>query len=347
MPTTVDAVQLAIEETPRYEGAASTAPYRVSTDVAYLPIQTLGLQPNPQLIDRSDEVRGIEGAPEQLIDTYEIAGALGMRAYFNLLTYLLQISGFTGVHTAGDGVIVDPDAVAIPAGAHRWVFTKRGGITAKTAQLLMAYVDEAVFVRGQGVGISNWTLNANGDYSADLMGLVFANIADPNLTPVFDSAAIPHGRRGDLTLTWLAGSGVTEDFSLACSNPLLRRRTLSIAPSSYYPDKMEHGDDKVVMSGSIPKTVLADADIDALLAAGTFAAEARWQTPVDIGASGYPYSMWIEMPKCQYVGGTLDDLANRRRFGGSFDWQAAWDSVAGYDVKITLVNGVTAVETYV
>jgi hypothetical protein len=336
-----------MEETPRYEGAASTTPYRISTYKAFLPVQSLGVQPNPQLIDRSDELRGIEGAPDQLIDTYEIAGSLQMRNYFNLLTYLLEISGMVGTLGVGNGIITDPDGAVIPTGAFRWVFTKRGGITAKTAQLQMAYVDEAVFVKGQGVGISNWTLNADGQYTADLMGLVFANVADPNLTPVFDSAVIPHGRRGDISLTWLASSGTTEDFSLAVSNPLMRRRTLGISPASYYPDKMEHGDDKVALTGSIPKTVLADADVDALLAASTFAATAKWITPKSIGATSKKYSMWVEMPRCQYIGGTLDDLANRRRFGGSFDWRASWDETAGYDFKITLVNAVPAIAGYV
>jgi hypothetical protein len=127
----------------------------------------------------------------------------------------------------------------------------------------------------------------------------------------------------------------------------MRRRTLGISPASYFPDKMENGDDKVALTGSIPKTVLADADVDALLAASTFAAVAKWITPRNIGATSKKYSMWCEMPRCQYIGGTLDDLANRRRFGGSFDWRASWDETAGYDFKITLVNAVAAIAGYV
>ena len=52
------------------------------------------------------------------------------------------------------------------------------------------------------------------------------------------------------------------------------------------------------------------------------------------------------MPKCQYTGGQADELANRRRFGGSFDFWAAWDEGLGYDAKITVTNAVTAIESY-
>lgn len=62
-------------------------------------------------------------------------------------------------------------------------------------------------------------------------------------------------------------------------------------------------------------------------------------------AGTYKYSLFIEMPKCQYIGGAADDLANRRRFGGSYDWKAAWDETAGYDVRITVVNTIATIET--
>jgi hypothetical protein len=346
MATIQDCVQLLIEESPRYEGAPTTTPYRLSTNACWLPVQTTGLNPGVQLLDRADELRGIEGAPPQLVETYEVAGGISMRGYINQLTWLLQLSGFTGLLTAGNGIITDPDAQTIPTGASRWEFTKRVGITAKTAQMILAYANFGVFLRGQGIGVSGWTLNADGAYTADLMGLVEGNIADPNLTPSLDAMSIVPIRRGDLFLTWLASSGTTDDFTISATNPLMRRRTLSLATPSNFPDKMEHGDEKVRVGGSIPKSALADADVDALLAASTFAAKARWKTPVNIGATGYKYSIWVDMPKCQIIGGTVDEIANRRRFGGSYDWQAAWDDVAGYDVKITLVNGVPAIETY-
>lgn len=345
MPSTQDYLQLAIEETPRFEGAADLAPTRVSTNKVYLPVQTGRAVPGVVPLDRSDEVRGIEGAVPQLVDGYEPAGAIAMRAYANPLTWLLAVAGFNPTHTAGDGVITDPDAVAIPAGAHRWVFTKRGGLTAKTLQMLLSYVDEGFFLKAQGYGVQGWTLDAAGAFTAELVGLVAGRVADPNLTPAYDTQAIPHLRRGDLTLTWLAGTAETDDFSIAGSNPLTRRHTMSLDPPSFFPDKLDHGDERVYIRGSIPKAAIDPDDFDALMDLSTFAAKARWQSPHTIAASGYPYSMWLQMPSCQYVSGEPDELSNKRRLGATFDWFAAWDEAAGYDAKITLVNAVSAIET--
>jgi hypothetical protein len=343
MATLIDCVQLALEESPRYEGAATTTPYRVSTTVSYLPAQNARILPVPSFVDRSDEMRGIEGGVPQLVDGFAPEGNVTIRCYLNSLVWFLQTLGLTDTITVGDGVITDPDAATIPVGAYRHVFTKRGGITAKTMQLICAYVDEGVFLKGQGFGSTNLTLNADGALGVDMLGLVVGRVADPNLTPVFDSSSIPHVRRGDLTLTWMAGSGTTEDFSLAIANALTARRSLSLATPSLFPDKMEHGDARVRLTGSIPKSILDPDDYDALVAGTTFTAKARWKTPVSIGATAYKYSIWIEMAKCQYTDGQQSPLSNARRFGmDTLNFWAAWDEAAGYDFKITVVNGITA-----
>jgi hypothetical protein len=225
------------------------------------------------------------------------------------------------------------------------VFDKRAGIQPQTAQIRACYADELVFLRGQGFGISQLSMNAGGDLSADWVGLVLANLAtDPNLAPTIASDDIPFLRRGDCKLTWLSGSGTTDDFSYQVSNGLNRVREFGRA--SYFPNVLEHADERVRVSGSIPKRSLVDADMDAVLAGTTFAAKARWKSPKVIGATTYKYSKWLDMPKCQIIGGAPDPLSNNRRFGGSFDWFAAWDEAAGYDARITLVGSVTAVATY-
>lgn len=412
MPTTQDLAQLVIEETPRYEGAPLTAPYRLSSNVLYMPAQEVGLEPGPQFDSRSDEIRGLEGEPPGLVDGHEVVGTINMRAYANPLVYLLTIAGWTGTVTAGGALVADgnettatgvnaidsttvnvastaefpssgtfllttagPVTTAVtytgktptsftgcgshpattggevvtgqaPTGTSRWVFTKRTGTVAKSAQITVAFADEGQFLRGQGMGISTFGLNAAGMFTSSLVGLVFGSIADPNLTPSYDSLSIPHFRRGDLRLSWLGGGASATDFSMTFPNPLIRYSSLGLDTPSYFPDLLEHGDEKIVPTGSIPKRVLDTDDLAAVLAGTTFAAKARWRSPKTIAATGYPYSMWIKMPACQYTGVDLPSLRNVRRFPATFPFKAAIDETLGYDARITIVNSVAAVETY-
>lgn len=252
-------------------------------------------------------------------------------------------TSFTGCgnHAATTGGEVINDNV--PVGASKWVFTKRTGIVARTAQIITNYADEAMKLQGNGYAVSQLALTADGALTATLAGLLLKRLAvDAASVPVYAASAIPPVRRGDLSLTWLTGSAVPADFSLSISNPLSPVRTLSITPPSNYPDQMEFGDAQAELTGSIPKRILSATDYDALMAATTFAAKARFKTAKVIGATSYAYTVVISMPACQYVGGDADPVANKRRFGASFNFSAAYDEVSGADVVITLVNDVTA-----
>lgn len=343
----VDFAEIAMEESPRYDGAASTTPYRISTDKLHLPVRGVRLGPAPSHLSRADELRGIKAEPPRLIETYDPDGSLSVRGYLKDLVWLFELAGWVGTFTAGDGIITDPDAATIPTGASRWVFTKRDAIVAQTAQVKLNFKDENLQLLGQGYAVSSLAIPASGEVSADLMGMVLKrNAVDTTTVPVYSSSAIPPIRRGDLFLTWLASSGRSSDFSLAFSNPLERVRTLSIDPPTSFPDVIEHGDEWPSVTGSIPKRVLAAADIDALLAASTFAAKARWKTPKVIGATAYKYTMWVEMPACQLVEGNPEDLGNKRRVGADFSFVATHDEASGFDAKITIVNDVTAIKTF-
>jgi hypothetical protein len=202
-------------------------------------------------------------------------------------------------------------------------------------------------LKGQGFGTRSLTLNGAGEMSADLAGLVFQRTTDPVLTPTYDAGTVPHFRRADIALTWLTGSGESDDFNISITNPLEPRDTFGSTLRSFFPDKMFHGNERVYVQGSIPKYSLDPDDIDALLNASTFAATAKWKSDAAVAATGKKYGMWMEMPACQYVAGTTDELGNRRRYGGSFDWFAAWSEGSAYDCKITLVNAIAAVESFV
>lgn len=413
MPTPAGTLQIATEESPVNEFSnTAAAPYRISTNVAYLPIQSARISPAPTHIDRSDEQRGIDGSVPRILDMFEPEGNITVRAYANILPYLLECAGFTGTRTAGSATLASGDyAIAaaggsaldnptinvdstagfpasgtlvkngagpaityaslgangtsftgvgshaaisagdtlngvIPANVNKWTFVKRGGLTAKTMQLIACYVEANTFLKGNGFGVSQFSLNSEGAVSADLMGLVLKRISDPNLTPSYDTQAIPPFRKVDMALQWLTGSGETDDFSMQITNGLQRRRSFA-TNRSYYADKLFHDDARVTVTGSIPKYGLDPEDMDALLAASYFRAQARWKSDVNVGATAYPYSMWIDMPACQIVGGGPDELGNKRRYGGSYDWFAGYDETLGYDCKITLANAVTAINTFV
>lgn len=256
-------------------------------------------------------------------------------------------TSFTGcgnhAATVGGEVINDH----VPAGAHKWVFRKRDSTSAKTARVRTNYATENVLLEGYGFGVSSMSLSAAAEVSADLMGLFMRRLAADAVTvPAVPSSAIPPFRRGELYVSALAGGGVLSDFTLNVANPLERVASMSLDPPSDWPDKLEHGDDQVSVSGTLPKRLLTGADYDALLAATSFAMVAKWVSDTVIGATVRPYSMHWKMPAVQYVGGEQDALANRRRHGFSPDWFAAWDEAAGYDVEITLVNGVAAIATF-
>lgn len=238
----------------------------------------------------------------------------------------------------------------VPTGATRWVYTKRNAIDAKTARIRTNYADENVLLEGYGFGISSLGLNAEGELNADLMGLFMRRLAaDTTTVPALQSSQITPARRGELIVKGLSGGGRLSDYTIALANPLERVRSQSLDPPSDWPDALEHGDEEVQVTGTIPKRILTGADMDALIQATTFPLLATWISKKLVAATAKPYRLWIDCPAAQYVSGEQSELAgNRRRYGfDSLDWFAAYDETAGYDCKITLVNATPAVETLV
>ena len=346
----VDYGEIALEESPLNELTYDDAltPSRISTNLLYPVARSFRIAPTPDHLSRADELRGIQGEVPRLIEGYSPVGILGERAYPKDLTWLFELAGFEGVRTAGNGVITDPDGATIPTGASRWVFNKRDDLQAKSARIKTNYWREGVQLQGYGFGVSAMSISAMAELSADWMGLFLRRIASDATVPVISAAAIPPFRRGDLYLSALAGGGRVADWSLAIANPIERVNSLSLDPPSRWPDALELAEGQVAVTGSIPKRLLDATDYDALVAATTFAMTARWKTPTNIGATNYKYSLWCQMPAAQYISGEAEELVgSRRRHGHSFDWFAAWDEAAGYDVRWTLVNDVTAIATFV
>lgn len=284
--------------------------------------------------------------PTGVVVTFNDAGAKALITHTDSLTGGSSPTVVVTSTTPGTtGAVTDPDGNAVPTGVTVWTSSKRSGVTAKSAQVDICRPDEGFFERLQGAGVSQLAINANGDTTADLMGLVHQSITDPSLTPTYDSQSILPVRRGDVLLSWLSGSAYTQDFNVTIANNIERGDHLGIR--SYFRKRLDATGQPVRLTGQITQRDITSVEFAAMMAQSTFVAKAGWRAAKGVGTTNYPYSMWIQMPSCQIRGWTPDPLTNARRFGAQFDWVASYDEAAGYDFKVTVANSLTAVETYV
>lgn len=315
----------------------------LSTKVIYEPLNEFDVDPKPSHLERDDELRNVDEPISVLSEAYDPEWSLEQRAYPDSLAF--ELKGIFGnpVTTPGDGIITDPDAVPIPATATRHVWTAPygpSGASPLTTERIAAYKDESTFFKLKGCGTQQLALESpeKGGVKLKASGpaLHLARISDPALTPAYESLSIAPFERGHCTIqTQLGGSAVTEDFNVEVENPMDTVRSLGIA--SKFPDVLEKGDGPIVVSGSIPKRHIDPDDFDALMAATGFALKVRWQSTVNIAATSYKYTLWLECLNAQYMTGKPQALANKRRLGATFDWKATYAGVAG-STKWTLVN---------
>lgn len=317
----------------------------LTTKLLYPPAQSWGPKTNPKHLMRDDEIRNQDEPLSVFTDSYEPDWEAEMRAYPDLLGFYLRILLEAPVSTAGDAIITDPDAVVIPVGAtkHVWTapFVGAGATNASplTMQAQPAYKDQSVFFKQKGMAIEEFELETpeEGGAAIKMSGpnLYTVRQADPSLTPVYEALSVRPFVRGNLTLpTWLTGTGTTEDFSFKVNNKVEAVKSLGIA--SKFPDVMEKDNEgPVVVTGEIPKRQLDLDDWDALINATGFAAKAKWISD-SIIASAYPYKLFFEMSNCQYVDGDPDPLSNKRRHGAKYSFRST--SAGAASTTITLVN---------
>jgi hypothetical protein len=252
-------IRIAYEENPRNEltpaGTPVTGPNRISTITRDFPTTAARLNANPSLLSRADEARNFPSATPGLPDSFAPDGALAERAYIDDLIFLFGLAGYTGTHAAGDGVITDPDAQTIPSGAHKWQYVRRTGITPQTAQVTCLYANEGFFLQGRGFAISDYTLNAAGEFGSTWTGLFVGNIADPNITPTLISPSILPVRRADLKLTWISGGATASDFSISDTTGLQVSYDMG-QNGTFFPQTIEVADALPALTGTIAKRQL-------------------------------------------------------------------------------------------
>lgn len=230
-------------------------------------------------------------------------------------------------------------------GAFLWTSTKRTGNQAKAAEVIAAYEGNAVYKRGQGMGISQLSIDAMATMQATLLGLVHEEILDPGLSPSYLTDAVAPFLSRDLLVDWREGSGNISEISLQIANPIVAQR--DYGRRSAFPGTLRYDQGYVTVTGSVNTDALDADDEDALLLADTFAASAHWRSESTVASSGHPYEMFVELPACQIVGGSgAEDLVNRRNHTGSYEFMAAYDEGEGYDARFSVVCGLSAIESY-
>jgi hypothetical protein len=458
-------IRLRMEETPRYESAPSTTPYRISTVSHWIPGVEGLLVPNPSYMDRNDEIRNNLSPTAQFLDRYAPSGNIRMRSYINQIAPFLHLAGldgtvaagagtnehntvsqggtwtggtftvtsptltitsnpipwnataaqmqeilegtsvaptaatfgrgnvectggplpatpivvkFVGLHaakvlttltgnatgltgttptvsvaktqTGAAGAVLDPDGNGIPTGATRIQYAKRAGATPKSADIQISYDDVSMFLQGQGYGVTQVALPGSMDFSVDMLGLFLDEISDPGVSAALDTSTIIPLRAPRLLLTWLSGGANVEtgSFGFNLANPIEAKGHHGIR--SDFPTLLQYaGQDGgiVRLTGNLTAHQFDDQDWDAMMSAGPFTATADYLGDTKISTSGAYYRMWIEMAAAQLVGGGPEGLKNMRRHGASWEFSSAYSESAGYDFRITLLSGVTALETYV
>jgi hypothetical protein len=339
-------VQAAFESTPGNELNTPT----LSTKTIYLPVQTGEPQLNPTLLDRNDELRGVDEPISKLPDIYDPTWGMTLRAYPDPLGFLLKNMLGAPTTTAGNGVITDPDGTVIPTGATKHVFTapfasSPGGTNyPNTAQYQFSYKDQSVAFKHKGAALQSLEFNVpdSGGVTMQASGpsLYAARVSEPGLTPSYESLTVAPFLEAFLTeVTWLGSSGTATSIGLKGTNPVKPEHTMGIA--SRFPDAMFKDDGPIQWSGSVTLRNLTAADYDALLNTTGFAVKLRFKSTVNIGATSYAYSFWFEALNAQYVGGGPDPIGNKRIHGASFDWEASYAGTPG-STTLTVVNGTTS-----
>lgn len=337
-------VQWALEQAPNAEGGANA----VSSNVFYLPCSSFEFDPKPSMLEYGDELRGFFArSPHGGAAMYAPEGSFDLRLYPATLGAILHALCGSCVTTAGNGVITDPDAVAVPVGAYKHVFAFKATDPPQTGQMIYS-PPAGGFYKAHGVAVDECSFaTADGSWqmAAKLLGLHHETIADPTLTPSYETA-LPW-REGQMALTWLAGTATTKEFDWKVTNGLKAERQYTTA--SLYPDSMVYDANLPIVGGSIPKRSFDVDDWNALVNGTTFAAKLKMVHSTafaPVGAVTYKHTLWVEMPACEYVGGKRDPIRNERRNEAVFEWEARWDTATAKWITITLVNATPAYASY-
>lgn len=277
----------------------------------------------------------------------------GQYAATNVAQATTGVGALTGssptltVSTTTSGVVgaaVLPSGQGLPSGSWMWQFGPRTGNVPKTATIDLSY--DSPWTYGSGMAVSSLSVSNDGQVSADMVGLdVGRYLVDPSLSPSYDAETVKPLMPKDMVAGWAAGGGPVSSLSWTLSNGLevrndQGRRTEGRPGRIYlagYPS----------INGSIDSTEFDQDDWDLMMSAATFSVTQTWRGPSQIASTGMPYMVILECPACQITDGGPEDLQAKRMHGATWGWEAKLSAALGYSFRLTLVNAVSAAETYV
>jgi hypothetical protein len=333
-------------ETTGAPGKESGVASAFAAKTIFLPVQSFGWDVNPSMLFRDDELRGTNEPLYFTPETFDPTWTITMRMYPDALAFFLNTQ-IAAVTTAGDGIITDLGLTVIPAGAyrHRFAAPYSSGSLPRTLMFRSAYTEEGVYwdVRGAAVESIEWASQDTGGCIMTISGKAtfVARTADPALTPVYESFAIPPFQKSRATLTWLGSSAPTEDITVRLENPTDYSHTFGAA--SRWTDLVEYGDTSIpTVTGTIQKRRTTAADYDAMIAATRFTALIGFVNEA-FATGAYPYKFYIQgTSSAAYTGGKVDAQTNARRTGGNFDFKFTRDASVSSTLEV-----VNATATYV
>lgn len=315
----------------------------------FFPATEVGFLPNPALLDRSDEIRAIDGRVVGAQNDYAPTGSLVTRGYSRYLGVLLYLLFGEVTTTEGDGVAKkDPDEVLYPKKSWKHVFSKKPGAAPLTARMVYAYYDK--WIEARGVTASSLALALADDGvkgTAALMANYLRRLTvDPALAPAGDALSILPWRRRNVIVTTpsLAATALLNSIDLSMEQSLEPVR--SLGSMSGWPQATQRANSPegfLRLQGSLQRRDFDAVDWDALIAASIFGLKFKFESEQNIpGTEGgsYPFKMWVETLGAQFTGGGPETLKQQARHEANYDWQAGAQATGEQDFTVTLINDV-------
>lgn len=323
-------------------GTELVAPGGFSTKQLYIPATSFAIDPDPTALDRGDEMRGINEPVSHVIEQCAPSFTIATRMYPDLAAFFLKALLGAPVTTAGNGVITDLSGTIIPVGATRHDWTAPYGSTGapQTVSFRLGLPDEtngAVFynIRGATIQGIDFATPDTGGVTMSITGRAnfMTTIADPSLTPAYESLTIEPFMKSNALLTYLASTAPVESLSLGVSCG--KEHTRTFGGGSKFPDLIEFTDDLPAVTFEVAKRSLDVDDWNALLNATRFTFLGGW-VHQDIIASAYPFKVLVQGPSsaASVMDGGEVEMLNRRRTPMSFNGRLSRETAASSVIEV-------------